>query len=87
MSLQTHQNQQQPLKDLGNLTELQFSQLVTSTPVQQQPETFTFTLPRHLVPILNTLSQSYDCLTTPTGRNPAVVRQNSHPTRFDWNQS
>ena len=50
MSLQTHQIQSQPLENLGNLTELQSPQLVTSTPVQ--PETFTLTLPHPPVPIL-----------------------------------
>ena len=85
MSLQTHQIQSQPLEDLGNLTELQSPQLVTSTPVQ--PETFTLTLPPPPVPSLTPLSRSHEYLTTPTGKSPAAVRQYSQPSYFDWNQS
>ena len=85
MSLQTHQIQSQPLEDLGHLTELQSPQLVTSTPVQ--PETFTLTLPHPPVPTLTPLSRSHENLTTPTGKSPAAVRQYSHPSYFEWNQS
>ena len=85
MSLQTHPIQSQLLEDLGNLTELQSPQLVTSTPVQ--PEMFTLTLPHPLVPTLTPLSRSHEYLTTPTGKSPAAVRQYSHPSYFDWNQS
>ena len=84
MSLQTHQIQSQPLEDLGNLTELQSPQLVTSTLVE--PETFTITLPHSPVPTLTPLSRSHEYLTTPTGKSPAAVRQNSHLSYFDWNQ-
>ena len=57
MSLQTLQIPRQPLKDLGNLTELQSPQLVTSSPVQQQqPETFTITLPHLPLPLFTPLS-------------------------------
>ena len=48
---------------------------------------FTLTLPHPPVPTLTPLSRSHEYLTTPTGKSPAAVRQNSHPSCFDWNQS
>ena len=85
VSPQTHQSQRRPLEDLGNFAELQSPQLVTSTPVQ--PETFTLTLPHPPVSLLTPFSRSHECLTTLTGKSPAAVRQYSHPSYFDWNQS
>ena len=67
------------------MIELQSPQLFTSTPVQ--PETFTLTLPPPPVPLLIPLSRSHEYLTTSTGKSPAAVRQYSHPSYFDWNQS
>ena len=82
MSLQTHQIQRQPLKDLGNLTELQSPQLVTSTPVQQQTDTIIFTLPHHPVPILTPLSRSYDYLTTPFRKESCCSSPILTPDKF-----
>ena len=87
MDLQTPQIQQQSLEDLGNLTELQTPQLVTSTPLHQQHETFTLTLPPPPVPILTPVSRSYEYLTTPTGKNPVALRQYSQPSNFEWDHS